>query len=366
MQLSQLYLKNILEHPSMPNSTHLPNYCTVVEHDSFCSNEDTSNGNNSDTTIGNDNSVDHITHFKTSYMPPEESPLGIYLEEVKRQVTKFPNLKKQKYIYPKNTSICNLGSKPSPFKFYTDVLVYNFDPKHLYPTLNIKYQCIHCGCTDLFFKGKRFRPAYSGSKIDWIMYDRYQCKSESCKGGKGRNRVFGTIDPMFMKLLPYPISDNFNYLFPNRGPGINVDMVKTLSIFTDKHVLFSAFAKCVNNLQWEYYYKKTNAYCYLLDHWLGAWPSVDGYNNNVPLLAQGYDGSAIIPYSAFGESGYHHGITMTENYARSIFLLLEGNAAREKYVQNSFQAWHDDGMTVDDTHKITKKVFVNTSGRTRV
>ena len=31
MIASQSYLKLILEHPSMPKSTHLPNYCTVIE-----------------------------------------------------------------------------------------------------------------------------------------------------------------------------------------------------------------------------------------------------------------------------------------------------------------------------------------------
>ena len=45
---------------------------------------------------------------------------------------------------------------------------------------------------------------------------------------------------MFLEQLPKPISDNFKYIFPSRGPGIDIDMVKSLSIFTDKHVLFHA------------------------------------------------------------------------------------------------------------------------------
>ena len=56
---------------------------------------------------------------------------------------------------------------------------------------------------------------------------------------------------------------------------------------------------------------------------------------------------------------------MTIKFARSMFLALEEHG-RSTYMQKSFQAWHDDGMTVDDTHKIKKKVFVNTTGRTRV
>ena len=67
-------------------------------------------------------------------MPPDKSPLGIYLENVKKQFKKQPQLKQQKYFYPKN-SIKNLGSKPTPFNFYTYVLVYDFDPKNMYPHL---------------------------------------------------------------------------------------------------------------------------------------------------------------------------------------------------------------------------------------
>ena len=82
-------------------------------------------------------------------------------------------------------------------------------------------------------------------------------------------------------------------------------------------------------------------------------------NENVtifPVGSNGYNGDCFEPYSAFGEVGYHNGIKMTQQYARNIFLALE-EKKRGSYVQNSFQAWHDDGMTVDDTHKITKKIL---------
>ena len=72
---------------------------------------------------------------------------------VQKQFKKQPQLRQQKYYYPKNP-IRNLGSKPTPFNFYTDVLVCNFDPKNMYPNLGIEYQCIHCGSKDLIFLGK--------------------------------------------------------------------------------------------------------------------------------------------------------------------------------------------------------------------
>ena len=227
LEKSQKYLIQVLQHPSMPDSNHIPNYCTVVKDDTVPSNDDDMFCNEvnkedytSNETIENDNTVDNECYFKSSYMPPEESPLGIYLKSVQKEISKSSFLKKQKFIHPKSSPLQNLGRNPSPFKFYTNVLVYNFDPKELYPSLNIEYECIYCGSNQVICKGKRFRPAFSGSKIDWILYDRLQCNSGCCKGGKGRNRIFGTIDPMFINKLPHLVASDFDYLFPNIGPSI--------------------------------------------------------------------------------------------------------------------------------------------------
>ena len=104
-----------------------------------------------------------------------------------------------------------------------------------------------------------------------------------------------------------------------------------------------------------------NQYYHLLNQWLDAWPSVDNYTGVPPLHASNYNGSPLVPYSAFGSAGFHNGIVMTPKLAKAIFIhVLE---VREKYMQNSFQAWHDEGMSIDDTHKLTKKIFVNTTGR---
>ena len=39
--------------------------------------------------------------------------------------------------------------------------------------------------------------------------------------------------------------------------------------------------------------------------------------------------------------------------------------ARPKGSKNSFHAWHDEMLRKDDTHKFTKKIYVNTAGRSR-
>ena len=86
---SQNCLKDILKHPSMPSSSNISNYCIVTESDD--SKED-NNYNIHDecavNSIENDNTIDDVTYFKTSYMPGKETPLGIYLDNVKTKLKK--------------------------------------------------------------------------------------------------------------------------------------------------------------------------------------------------------------------------------------------------------------------------------------
>ena len=41
------------------------------------------------------------------------------------------------------------------------------------------------------------------------------------------------------------------------------------------------------------------------------------FNGRPPLHATKYDGRPMVPYSAFGESGHHNGIMMTEGLAKT-------------------------------------------------
>jgi hypothetical protein len=55
---------------------------------------------------------------------------------------------------------------------------------------------------------------------------------------------------------------------------------------------------------------------------------------------------------------------MTQKFVKAIFIHVM--AVQERYMQASFQVWHDEGMSIDNTHKLTKKIFVNTSGQSHV
>ena len=146
-----------------------------------------------------------------------------------------------------------------------------------------------------------------------------KCENKNCKRKSTDGSTFSTIDSRFLKLLPNCISSNFKYIFPKRGPGIHTDMVKSLSCFTDKHVLFGAFSDYVNNLQWEYYYEQSNTYYFFLNKWIERWQQFGEMDNlgkikKFPLGYNNYNGQVFEPYSAFGEEGYHHGLLVTKVY----------------------------------------------------
>lgn len=266
MKNSQTYTQSVLNHPSMPKSRNLPQYGTVLNDDDI------------DYTI-DDNMVDDDVYYRRSYIPPPDSPLGIYLKNIMKKIKNCNILKEQQSIISTNSPITHLRGSPTPDKFYQNVVIYNYDPKSQYKGFELKYKCIECGGSELKKLAKRYRPAFSGGVIHWILYDRFKCISGACDGGRGKHRCFGTIDTKFIKQLPSPIATNFKYLFPPSGPGIELDMVRSMSIFTDKHVLFSAFANCINDLQWQNYYKQCNTYYYLLKQWLEIWTTVENKND---------------------------------------------------------------------------------------
>ena len=85
----------------MPQSSNISNYCTVTE------NEDLDDNNNyiihdecAEKSIENDNTVDDTTYFRMRYMVPKESPLGIYLDNVKTKLKKMNNLKNKNLSTP--------------------------------------------------------------------------------------------------------------------------------------------------------------------------------------------------------------------------------------------------------------------------
>ena len=357
-----------LQHPSMPQGRNLPSFCAADATDETVWNDKEQYDDGIDYDDDNeDNNEDGASKkFRQSYMPPEGTPLYTKLASIQKEMTKGPM--KKRWSFPESSPMsAGLGSRPAPNAFYENVQVRNWNVKAQYPGLKIEYCCVSCGDKNLKSLGTRYRPAFGWSTIEWVIYERFSCQNSTCKGGK-KNKTkhccFSTIDPHFIAQLPTVVARDFEYVFPASGPGVLLEMATMFLHFTDQHILFSAFANAVNSMHREQYYKVMNQYYHLLNQWLDAWPRLDIYKGVPPLHANNYKGTPMVPYSAFGRTGYHNGIVMTQKLAKTIFFhVME---VRERYMQASFQAWHDEGMSVDDTHKLTKKIFVNTSGRSRV
>ena len=357
-----------LQHPSMPQGRNLPSFCAADATDETVWNDKEQYDDGIDYHDDNEDDNDDVasTKFRQSYMPPPGTPLETKLASIQKQMMRGPM--RMRWSVPESSPMsAGLGNKPAPNAFYENVKVRNWNVKAQYAGLQIEYCCISCGEKNLKLLGTRYRPAFGWSTIEWVVYERFSCQNNACKGGKknkGRHCCFSTIDPAFIAQLPTVVARDFEYVFPASGPGVLLEMASSFLHFTDQHVLFSAFANTVNSMHREHYYKCMNQYYHLLNQWLDVWPRLDSYKGVPPLHANNYKGTPMVPYSAFGRTGYHNGIVMTPKFAKTIFIhVME---IRERYMQASFQAWHDEGMSIDDTHKLTKKIFVNTSGRSRV
>lgn len=345
-------VRDVLDHPSMPKGKHAPSSGTIDKTgDSWYVSYD--EGDEDDDTEDDD------TKYRASYQPPLLSPLKKALDDICYKIRKNENLQMQKYIIPRKSSplASGLGSKPIPDEFYKPDLIINWDPIIQYPFFAVKYKCPKCKEQSMEKKGPCWRPALNWGDVHWIRCHRVSCTKCSA--------TFMSTDSEIMESLPSAIVDDFGYVFPRRGPGVIIDMIRDLSLQTSNHILFGAWAKHVNDLIWQRYFRRKNQYMQLLKSWLDDWPSLATYDGVCPLHAWGYDGSPMAPYSAFGEPGHHNGILMTKNLARQLFYLVEGGK-RMEYNQNSFGMNHDHGLRVDDTYKICKKVKVTTAGRQRV
>ena len=350
---SQKLLADVLDHPSMPKRKNVPT-SGIID----VASED---GNiNYDAAPSAESTDDE--HYRRSLMPPAGTPLRVFLDEAKDEIRKNASWRRRKYFHRTLESplACGLGTNPSPDKFYLPDMVRIWWPKEQFHGVEFVYKCPECRNDSVVQNAITWRPAFEQNEIRWIYCHRLECTNKNCKKG-----TFSSTDPSFISTLPTCIADSFEYVFPPQGPGVSRAMLRQLSLQLDNHVLFGAWAREVNDMMWESYYRKCNQYYELLNDWLEKWPSVTGYNGRPPLHTKKYDGRPMVPYSAFGEPGHHNGIMMTEALAKSLFGLVEGGK-RFEYNQKSFAAWHDEGLRADDTFKICKKVFVTTSARKRV
>jgi hypothetical protein len=190
------------------------------------------------------------------------------------------------------------------------------------------------------------------------------CVQKQCAGGRGKRRTFATINPRFVSTLPTSVARQFEWTFPAGGPAAHISMQMAFCKLTNEHIFFSSFTNMVNELQKYNFTLQNVLYLQELLDWLDDWPNANDYNGVPPLRANGYDRTPLTPYLSFGKAGAHNGILMTENLAKAIFNVAMMH--HEPHMQRSIQSVYDKGLLGDDTYKFLNRVFVNTSGCSRV
>jgi hypothetical protein len=361
LKKAQELLQLVMAHPSTPKSRNLPDFINM--------DDKSPTDDQIDYDSDNDENDDETSKkYRRSYMPPEGSILLHYLEGVKEKVRKgelIDMAKGQKSI-PSNEDPVAVGlkSRPVPDIFYKNVCVEVWAPMEQFQNKCHAYECPFCHEKNVKQLQWAYRPAFNYGAITWILHKRLICKNNYCLGGRGKRRTFATIDPRFVSTLPTSVARKFDWIFPAGGPGVHVGMQMAFCKLSNEHILFSSFTNMVNELQKYNFTLQNVLYLQELLDWLDDWPSVDDYNGVPPLCANGYDGTPLTPYSAFGKAGEHNGILMTEKLAKAVFNVAMEQ--REPYMQRSFQSVYDEGLSADDTYKFSNRVFVNTSGRSRV
>ena len=68
-----------------------------------------------------------------------------------------------------------------------------------------------------------------------MKYNNRNCKG-ICNESGCCNKTFTTIDSCFISMLPTAICNEFDFIFPTKGPGFHLDMIRNLSFHSDKHI----------------------------------------------------------------------------------------------------------------------------------
>ena len=271
----------------------------------------------------------------TAYKPPNESPLGGYLRQIKDEIlNESPSLganvmkKGQHFIPPQFDPMAS----STPTKNAEDWYVGNpwcffWDPFFQYSLDMKSCKCPCCGKNVFESKEYDWRPFFYFDKVVWVIFRWVRCGDTRKKSGCGK--TFATIDPEFMsKNVPTVIAETFPYVVVKRGPGMHRMMVYNFVELVTNRVQFGTFADKFNSLyrlnydmsRLSYYSKckSTHAAAEALGTKIDSFPT---------------------PFSRFETVGEYNGLRLTRQLVKKIF--VQFMELHEPYLQASFQVHYD-------------------------
>jgi len=306
----------------------------------------------------NSNTNNEKKKKRRSYLPEAGSPIKEYLDSVRDKV--FPknitinkpplNLTKMSPWIPPpiNALSAGLGDNAKPNKFYVgNTWVYVWDPIKQYASkMPSKYVCFKCKSSDTKYLRSSWKPFHWWDRTVYVLHKWVQCTNTNC------GCCFRTIDSRCLSTLPTEVAEQFPFVSPTQyGPGLYAPMILMLVALMPSSILYGTFAKVINILLRVNYAKTHLSYLEEVQHWkTDAKPVI--VSNPIPT-----------PFSSFDDQSGYGGVTLKPSLLSRALRLFMGTF--EKYMQASFQFGCDEGVSTDDSHKLTSHVYVNV-GKSKV
>jgi hypothetical protein len=271
----------------------------------------------------------------SAYKESEASTLGAYIKKTKIGITsgalREEVNKGRCWFSPMHDPVSSNSVEPQEY-YSSEYWVYAFLPFFQYSNIcDLKQcHCIHCKAkSSLQSQTYQTRPFFDFEKIIYVLPRRFICKS--CK------RTFACIDPQFMSQLPSRVVERFRFIPTIGGPGMSEAMVYLLSNLVCNQVMFGTFCCMINELHQVCYSKSKLSY---LDT-VAELRKSSVVDIGVPPL-----------FNEFVSPGEFGGIRLTRNLVKAVFFNFM--LKHEPYMQATFQTCIDNGLTVDQSFKLSR------------
>ena len=300
-----------------------------------------------------DNNNSRKSRASARYKPPPGSTLYNYLETRKAELTAERSLNTGQAWFPPEHAA--LGKEVNPMHFCKEAAwIHRFAPFYSRRLPEGKqeikdYTCIHCNEKgNLESNGCYWRPQHYFDREVWLLHRRLVCKK---KNGCGCGRTFAEFHPKFMEQLPSAVVESFPFMVTASGIGMHRAMMFQFLFLATKGVLFSTYAKSINEMKMARYWTTHGVYLDLLADTVVAKTKLKTMDDFTPR--------PFPPYKSVGE---YNGILLKPRLLKKLF--LQFMRSRETYMQESFQLHPDESEASDHSFKFAKQVTVfNRGGR---
>ena len=153
------------------------------------------------------------------------------------------------------------------------------------------------------------------------------------------------MDAQALTGMPTHVMDPFSFMSPNQySLGIYAPMLLTMVALIPHTEMFGTFTKIINILQRIKFAQRHVSYLDILGHW---------HNDQQPLNV---NCRVPTPFSLFANQSGYCGVELLSSLLRGA--LRMSIQTHERYMQAAFQLGVNEGCLTDDSHKLTKHIYI--------